>query len=285
MAVKLDQLIDYMDACIYEDYLMGILITSAAEGKIPSDGFDYGPGKSTLAWDLGYLFLKDWDKVFESAHYFPWELEYFFLHQRRRAIIYIWEDMQLTVGKDKSKDNYVRGLKNRLTTARPQLAIFIGTSPDIGEIAYPFRYFFNFEIKVPYRGKYEVQRLKKWTPFDNPYVTKSSLQYKSEFTFPALPRDVEKRYVKWRADRNRRYDLGEGEVKLRKVQRVLTDKSKALLSHLVKRGSLTRQTIITDLDQQQELRLLLNCGLAEKFGDVIVPTSQAKIVTEAITLP
>lgn len=282
MVIKLDQLIDYMNACIYENYLMGILVTSAAEGKLPSDGFDYGPGKSTLAWQLAYLLLEDWEKVFDSARYFPWELEYFFLNQRERAIVYIWDDMQLTVGKDKSKDNYVRGLKNRLTTARPQLAIFIGTSPDIGELAYPFRYFFNFEIKVPRRGLYEVQRLKKWTPFDNPYITKTSLHYRGESEFPAFPPEMEKRYQAWRENRNRRYDLGEGEVKLGKIQKVLTDEASALLSDLVIRGSLTRQTIITDRDRGNELRLLLNCGLVEQFGDTIVPTKQARITVSAL---
>lgn len=78
------------------------------------------------------------------------------------------------------------------------------------------------------------------------------------------------------------FDLGE--VKLRKVQRVLTDEAKELLTHLSRKGSLTRQTVITDLDQGAELRLLLNTGLAEKFGDNIVPTTQAKIVLKAITI-
>lgn len=285
MKGRLNQLIDYVYACIYEDYLMGILVTSASEGAIPSDGFDYGPGKSTFVWRFAHNLLKKWDEVFKSAHYFPWELEYFLMHQRKRAIIYIYEDMQETLGKDKSKDPYVRTLKNRLTIARPQLAIFIATASDIGQLAKPWRYFFNFEIKIPRRGVFEVQRIKKWTDFSNPYETKARFDRKtfSESLFLRLPDDIQKKYDKWRWERLRRVDLGEGEVRLRKVRNVLTHSAKELLTHLVRKSGLTRQTIIVDLEQREELRLLINCGLVEVFGDMVLPTIQARIVTKTLS--
>ncbi len=45
-------ILEYFDMCIRTDYMMGVLITSAAEGLTPSIGLDYGVGKSTLAGQL-----------------------------------------------------------------------------------------------------------------------------------------------------------------------------------------------------------------------------------------
>jgi hypothetical protein len=172
--------------------------------------------------------------------------------------------------------------------------VFFATCPDIGELAYPWRYFFNFEVKVAERGYYEVQRLKKWTLFDNPYQTMVKLDYKGEvsraleaetgenLSFPAFPRDIQDRYDQWRAECNKRFDEGEGEWRLRSILNVLTDEAKELLSELVEKGSLSRQWIITELKKGDELKLLLNCGLVEKFGDTIVPTKQARKMVKLV---
>jgi hypothetical protein len=208
-------------------------------------------------------------------------LEEFFYSAPQRypgdPVFFLYDDMQRTFGKDRSKDNYVRGLRNRATTARTQLAVILATAPDIGELAYPWRYFFNFEIKVPQRGMYEVQRLKKWTDFQNPYQTRVHLEYKGESpTFPKLDSDVEERYRQWRVEANKRFDEGEGEWRLRSIRNVLSDEARQLINDIVVKGSYTRQDIITHMDKGLELKLLQNCGLVEMFGDVVVPTKQAR---------
>jgi len=270
-----------------------ILITSASEGALPSLGIDYGVGKSTLELQIAKLFVhkygkcssdaEEWDKVFNMLYSFPWELEKYFTEAPRRYFgqpaFFLYEDIQLTLGKDRSKDTYVRSLRNRFTVARPQLAVFLATSPDIGEVSYPFRYLFNFEIKVPRRGIYEVQRLKKWTPFYNPYVTRVSMP-KDEFTvgleFDKLPSDVQERYDRWRDERDKRYDSGEGDWRLRSIRNVLSDEARELLKMLVEKGSAERQNVITYYDKGTELHILKNCGLVEMFGDTVVPTRQAR---------
>ena len=291
MTATVSTIMDYIDACIWNDYLIGILVTSAAEGKLPSVGMDYGVGKSTLMLDIAYIFVDKygkckseqevWKRVFDMLHAFPWELEKFFITSPRRYFgqptFFLCDDMQRCFGKSRSKDNFIRDLKDRTTTARQQLAVFIGTAPDIGELARAWRYFFNFEIKVPQRGKYEVQRLKKWTNFGRPYETQASLDYRGEADyFPPLPKDQQERYSEWRHDANKRFDDGEGQWRLRSIRNVLTDEAKELIDLIVQKGSYTRQNIITNMEKGMELKLLTNCGLVEVFGDVVVPTKQAR---------
>lgn len=285
---------DYVEACIYNDFMMGVLITSASEGRLPSLGFDYGVGKSHLMLTITHMFVakygkcesvdEEWDRVFKMLHSFPWELEYFHYTASRRyrgdPIFFLYEDMQETLGKDKSRDPYVRSLKNRTTTARTRLAVLFATAPDIGELSLPWRYFFNFEIKVPQRGMYEVQRLKKWTDFRKPYDTQVSMPRRdwkvSSEKIPKLSDWIEKRYDKWRDERDKRFDDGEGEWRLKSVRNVLTDSAKDLVMRLINESGYTRQHIVTNLELGMELKLLKNCGMVEMFGDVVVPTKQAR---------
>jgi hypothetical protein len=312
--IELKSLDDFIKAAIYHDFLIAILITSASEGKLKNLGIDFGVGKSTLMMDLAYAWVNScgahfrlnpcetreqkWDRVFDMLHAFPYELEEFFYKAPKRypgePVFFMLDDIQRVFGKSRSRDNYVRSLRDRATTARPQLAVLFATAPDIGELAYPWRYFFNFEVKVCERGYYEVQRLKKWTMFDNPYQTMVRLDYKGEVSrqleaetgemlhFEALPNDIQDRYEKWREECNKRFDEGEGEWRLRSILNVLTDEAKELLTDLVTHGSYERQWIITGLNKGDELKLLLNCGLVEKFGDTVVPTKQARKMVKLV---
>ena len=290
----LRDVMDYIEACIYNDFMMGILITSASEGRVQSLGFDYGVGKSHLMLHIAHVFValhgkcksveEEWNMVFSMLCSFPWEIEQFFCTAPRRhpgdPVFRLYEDIQETLGKDKSRDPYVRSLKNRATTARPRLAVLFATSPDIGELSLPWRFFFNFEIKVPQRGIYEVQRLRKWTDFRKPYDTQVRMDRRdwkvSKVKFPKLPDWVERRYDKWRDERDRRFDDGEGEWRLRSIRNVLTDSAKELLQALIRKESYTRQQISTNMDKALEMKLLKNCGLVEMFGDIVVPTKQAR---------
>lgn len=284
-------LMKYIDDCIWNDFMMGVLITSASEGKLPSIGMDAGVGKSTLMLDIGYIFVdmyakcksprEVWDRIFNMLHSFPWEMEDFFLKSPERhfgdPIFFFCDDMQLAYGKDRSKDKYIRSLKNKMSTRRNQVAVVFATAPDIGELAKPWRFFFNFEVKVPQRGVYEVQKLKKWTDFNRPYETQASLKYGGEnFDFPELPPKVQARYREWRRLRNKRDDEGEGDWKLYKMRNVLTEEARMLLTGIVNKGDYTRQHILTKLELGLELKMLQNCGLVEVFKDTVIPTKQGR---------
>lgn len=299
--LSMKDILGYISLAIRFDYLICILITSASEGRQASLGIDYGVGKSTLMLYIMYVFVdkfgkcqteqEKWDRIFSMLYAFPWELEQFYYTAPTRCpgepIFIAVDDLQRSFGKDRSKDNYIRSLANRLTTARQQAPVFIASAPDIGEIAYPFRFKFNFEIKVPKRGEYEVQRLKKWTDFQNPYVTRVTMP-KTDWkpgVFPKLSdlnKEAEDRYKAWRTEANRRYDEGEGEWRLRSIRNVLTDEAKQLLETIIAKGSYDRAHITRELDQGGELKLLQNCGLVEKFGDTIVPTKQARKMVKLI---
>lgn len=300
-ASKKEILLRYVSLAIYGDYLLVLLITSASEGREASIGLDYGLGKSSLMLHIADLFLsmstrfdgkgkRDiWDFIFNTQLItFPWELERLFYTLPVRypgdPVFVLIDDMQRSFGKDRSKDNYIRSLANRLTTSRQQIAVVIGSAPDISEIAYPFRYKFNFEVKCPQRGKFEIQRLKKWTDFQNPYVTRVSMP-KADFStdaFPQLEKEFDERYKKWRHEANIRHDEGEGEWRLRDIRNVLTDEAKELLNMLVEKGSYQRQHIITVLDKALELKLLIDCGMVVKFGDTIVPSKQARKMVKLV---
>ena len=299
--LTVSKLMRYIDQSIWSDYAICILITSASEGRIPSDGFDYGVGKSTLMLQIAYVFTykygkctyqQAWDKVFSSLISFPWEFEYFFLTAPPRypgdPVFILVDDMQLCFGKDRSRDPYIRRLRNRLTIGRPQFAVLMATAPDIGELARPFRDIWNFEIKVPTRGIYEVQRLKKWTDFRDPYTTKVTMPKedwglgariedgKIRPAFDDLDPEIKERYRKWRNERDKRYDQGEGDIRLFAIRSVLTEEAKKLLKAIIDKGSYTRQQIITNMELGMEMKLLQHCGLIQIFGDIVVPTVQAR---------
>ncbi|MGA3191531.1 MAG: hypothetical protein ABSD73_03340 [Candidatus Bathyarchaeia archaeon] len=103
-----------------------------------------------------------------------------------------------------------------------------------------------------------------------------------KLAFPRLPQDIQDRYENWRAECNKRFDEGEGEWRLRSILNVLTDEAKELLTSIVQHGSYERQSIITDMKKGDELKLLINCGLVEKFGDTIVPTKQARKMVKLV---
>jgi len=55
---KLETFWDYVMACVDGDRLMFVCISSSAEGKIPSEGFMFGEGKSSLAAGFAKIIFK-----------------------------------------------------------------------------------------------------------------------------------------------------------------------------------------------------------------------------------
>lgn len=185
--------------------LIGIIITSSASGKIPSWGLDFGAGKSHLLIDLlNDIYKGEEEKIKENMIYFPEEL-FPILERPTRTPAIGWDDMQLTVGKHKWADMDIKELAYMLTTQRPNFAVLIGSCPHLGKLQKDFREFFHFEVKVPYRGYYEVQQVKHWTPFDNPTNVEDRLDYKGESPFPTASASLTEWYEEWRAEKNRIY--------------------------------------------------------------------------------
>jgi len=206
MQRKLESLQDYINFAIHAEggALIGIIVTSSASGKIPSLGLDYGAGKSTLLIDFLYDIYQNAEKVKQNMIYFPEEI-FPILDRPSRTWAIGWDDMQLTVGKHKWADMNVKELAYMLTTQRPKVAILIGSTPHLGKLQKDFREFFHFEVKIPFRGYYEVQQVKYWTPFNKPLSVKSRLDYKGEAPFPKAPKELEEWYVEWRAEKNEVY--------------------------------------------------------------------------------
>lgn len=175
------------------------MITSSAEGLNPSDGFDFGAGKSTLSMGfMKYIYNGDEELVKKNMLYFDEDI-IAMLQRPGRTMATTMEDMQITFGKDRSHDKSVKGLANLLTGAREKVSVVFGNTPHIGKLAAAWKELWMFEIKVYQRGFYEVQQIKHYTPFKDPYNVKDKLHYKGEATFDAPSPELEEWYKDWRA--------------------------------------------------------------------------------------
>jgi hypothetical protein len=87
-------LIDYINLAIRKNYLVNILITSSAEAKIPSLGFDYGTGKSTLMLNLLRVIWGNWERVKRNLVGVPSEIKPI-LDRPFRTLAWGMDDMPL----------------------------------------------------------------------------------------------------------------------------------------------------------------------------------------------
>lgn len=210
---KLTTISDYIHECITNDKMMFIAITSSAEGKVPAEGFQYGMGKSSLAGGVSkQIHLKyhsmgefDSEKMVKENMGYNWEhLKNMILKgYDQRVLCYIQDDLQQIAGKDNSHSRKVKWMAYQLSTKRPNMAVFIATFPDLGKIAKCFRELFDFEIKVPIRGYYEVQQIKTKTDFDDPLNPYKKLHYFGEAEFPKPSEEWETWYRNWRLTENK----------------------------------------------------------------------------------
>jgi len=259
-------LIDYINLAIRQNYMVNILITSSAEAKLPSLGFDYGAGKSTEMLNLLKLIWGTWERVKRNLVGIPYEIKPI-LERPFKSLAWGWDDMQLTVGKDKQNDPDVKELAYYLTTVRPYYSVMLGTAPHRGMLQKDFREMFHFEVIIPVRGIYEVQQLKHWIDFKNPQRIKDRLRYKGQMIFSKLPPDMQKWYNKWRHSKNLEirktislFDKATGSaLKLENI----SEKQKILVKRLFKRGFMSydlslRRGFVT------EMYALRNAGWVEQ---------------------
>jgi hypothetical protein len=196
---------------IFNNRLMFIATTSAAKGAIENEGFQFGQGKSH--WALGVasaLYQMAYNCSEEEAEehvklnigYCKDDLVNMIKRgMNKRVVCYVADDMEVDFGKHKSHDNEFRELAYFCQTIRPQVAVIIGTMPDLGQIARAWRDLFLFEVKVPFRGYCEIQKLKRWSDFYDPLNPKVKLDYKGEQEFPPASPSLKAWYEPWRVSK------------------------------------------------------------------------------------
>ncbi|GAF79933.1 unnamed protein product, partial [marine sediment metagenome] len=208
---QLETLTDYIDLCILSNRMMFIVITSSAEGMIPSEGFKFGEGKSHLAMAISKSIYERHSPLFDAEEKVKENMGYTKEDVRdmivrgfdERVLCYVADDFQQWAGKHNSYDKNLRWLTGQLTTKRPNCAIFIATCPDLGELAKCARDLFMFEIKVPVRGYCEIQKIKVKTPFDDPLNPRKRLHYIGETEFPKASPELSEWYDNWREAENK----------------------------------------------------------------------------------
>jgi len=203
-------LLDYITSAVLENHLVVVLISSSAQGKITSPSLSYGTGKTTLALTLSHLIYHDilkhdydtsWDLVFK---YLVYDVDSFLkiinnaLKHNERIPSLIFDDVQLSLGVDKSHDKEITSVTNLISVIRPIIGVIFLTAPHISLLCIQLRRLIDFNIITPIRGIYEIQYLKRRLDFHDVMNTVVSYEYRGESYFPKLPENIEQRYYVWR---------------------------------------------------------------------------------------
>lgn len=247
--VKMMKLLDYIDLSIGFNYMLWVLITSGAEGKLKGLGFDAGMGKSTRALNLmaTHIYAGDWEKVKANTIGAYWELKPI-LDRKTRTNGVLLDDMQNTLGKDKQHNPEIKELAYYMTTVRPYIAVFLATASHRGQLHKDFREMFHFEIIIPTRGRYEVQQLKRLIDFKKPQRVKERLRFRGKGRFPKLPYEIEKWYSAWRHKKNmeirgRLKAFKDEDVTVKLVLGQCTIQEKTVLDYIVEKGFVRYETL------------------------------------------
>lgn len=118
-----------------------------------------------------------------------------------RVLCHIQDDWQIPAGKHMSHEKSIQKLAGILSSARPYVAVFITTQPDISRIAKAMRDLYMFEIKVPERGLCEIQMIKTFTDFKNPLYPYQKLIPVGQAEIKEVSPRLDKWYQEWR-DKN-----------------------------------------------------------------------------------
>lgn len=175
---------DYVKDAVCGDrtgaHLLGIAITSQAEGAMPSEGWATGQGKSTLAMQIMKKILMELvgypepvaEDYIKKNMLFNWA-NYHDMMMRGMYDQRIWcccaDDFHEWAGKHMSFSKPIQWVAREHTKKRPYLGVFIATMEHLGSLAAAWRDGkFMFEMKVYEKGKYEVQYIKTKTKFNDP---------------------------------------------------------------------------------------------------------------------
>jgi hypothetical protein len=255
---------DYIEEAIHNDKLVSIVITSAAQGKVPSAGFDYGTGKTTLMLTIMKDIYKDiykydketaWKKALESLVYTPKEFIEKInnaIEKKERIPVIGWDDIQATAGREKGYNKAITELVELFTTLRPVLAVFLATAPHMNMIAVQFRRIFNFNLVVAKPGHFEVQFIKHRLMFKDPYDTLTTYEYRGEGIFAPLPQHIKEQYLMWRMQHT---DVRVKEIKLKLEPEVEEEEDEEEEAEEEKKGKSKREKLDPEtIEAIQELR-------------------------------
>jgi len=193
------QFANYLHDAINNNYLVTILITSQTQAKIKSQNLPFGLGKTTLAlWLSYYLNGENWDNVFQTLCGNPYDLITHLEPGEKRKNACVWDAVQMTAPAEQGVPRVIRRLASYLSDTRPEIACLIMTGTNINAICAPLRKLIVFEVIVPARGKYDIQKITYHKNFAQPLIDLSRLKYFEHGDFPKLPNDVYERYEKWR---------------------------------------------------------------------------------------
>jgi len=200
------QIIDYINTAIKDNFMLWILVTSGAQGRLKSMGFDYGVGKSTFALQFmkATCYAGNFEKCKANTIGAYWQIRNILDSVTPPDFInavYV-DELELTLGKDKQHDPEIKELAYYMKTVRPYVRVWIASAPSRDTIQKDFREMFHFEIVIVKRGLYEVQQLKKWLDFKKPMTPKVTLRYSSEFSFFDLLPQEKQWYEAWRHNMN-----------------------------------------------------------------------------------
>jgi len=175
---------DYVKDAVCGDgtgaHLLGIAITSQAEGAMPSEGWATGQGKSTLAMQIMKKILTElvgYDEYIAEDYIkknmlFNWKDYYDMMNRgmyEQRIFCATADDFHEWAGKHMSFSKPIQWIAREHTKKRPYLGVFIATMEHLGSLAAAWRDGkFMFEMKVYEKGKYEVQYIKTKTKFNDP---------------------------------------------------------------------------------------------------------------------
>ncbi len=217
--------LDSIISNIYDNYLEVTAITSRTRGKIRSVQRPFGVGKSTLAFELSYLLhyiseyglesissmehkdMKIWYLVFDHAVYSLDGVVELITYADERIPCIVWDDAQLTAPAVTHISQKLREKIMYISAARLKLANLILTAPSISELAKPLRKLVSYELIVPFRGKYEIQKYTRRKNFYRPTDDYERLIYFGDGSFPPLPPEVQEMYDKWRENQMKMFGL------------------------------------------------------------------------------
>lgn len=203
-------LAEEIDKAIKKNYLIVLLISSHTQAKHKAVNLPYGLGKSTLWLGLMKLLTGSWDDAFARIAYNP--LDFYKLIERgkvKRHAAVGWDDVQLTAPAEKSVPTYITKVANKVSVARPEVAVVVMTAPNINSISAPLRRIVTHELIVYERGHYEGQRYVYLKNYKDPKIDLCKMYPCGIGDFPQLTPELEERYDKWRAQEKMRISKGD----------------------------------------------------------------------------
>jgi len=274
---------DFINLAIHKNYMLWILVTSGAEGKISSMGWDFGAGKSTLA--LQYMnttcYAGNWNRTKANTLYAYWQIKQVLDRPQPTNAVLI-DDMPLTLGKHQQHNKEIQELAYYLTTVRPYVHVWFATASDRDKIQKDFREMFHFEIIVVRRGRYEIQQLKKWLNFRRPQKVRETLRYDCDGYFPSLSPDIQTWYDKWRHKGNveirNKLKAFSGKVDGELQLNHLSESEKRIVDRLAQKGFVRYETLHKENKAHIAMRLKRKGWLEMDGGRRYVLTELAEDV-------